>query len=114
MASPSWKQFSAIPFNATVAAVINALDITPEEQGRPRSFEGPGGFRAAITSAGHWLIYRNGASHYVDGPDAVRQAAKLPVGTPSGDALRQWLGWWGWVRPLKAVPELQEQTKTII
>lgn len=115
MSSPSWKQFSAIPYDATVASVINALDIAPPEEGRPRSFQGPGKFRAAVTPAGLWLIYRDGGSHYVEGPDAVRQAAKLPAGTPSGDALRQWLGWWGWVRPLKVVPELepQEQTKMV-
>lgn len=116
MSNPSWKQFSAIPFDATVASVINALAIVPEGDGRPRSFVGPGKFRAAVTPAGLWLIYRDGCSHYVEGPDAVRQAAKLPAGTPSGDALRQWLRMWGWTPPLKVVAELepQEQTKTII
>jgi len=114
MSAPSWKQFSAIPFDATVAAVVTALDITPPEEGRPRSFQGPGRFRAAITPAGQWLIYKDGGSRYVEGPDEVRQVAKLPAGTPSGDALRQWLGWWGWVRPLKVVPEPQEMTKTVI
>jgi hypothetical protein len=113
MSSPSWKQFSAIPYDATVATVLRALDITPAEEGRPRSFEGPGKFRAAITPAGQWLIYRDGMSRYVEGPDEVRKESKLPAGTPSGDALRQWLGWWGWVPPSKRVVEPQEQTKMV-
>jgi hypothetical protein len=115
MSAPSWKQFAAIPFDATVAAVVSALDITPPDEGRPRSFQGPGKFLAAITPAGLWLVYEAGSSRYVDGPDDVRAAAKLPAGTPSGDALRQWLSWWGWVPPSKrSAPEPQEQTKMVI
>lgn len=113
--SSSWKQFSAIPFDATVAQVLRALDINPPDEGRPRSFQGPGKFLAAITPAGLWLVYEAGSSRYVDGPDDVRAAAKLPAGTPSGDALRQWLGWWGWVPPSKRpAPEPQEQTKMVV
>lgn len=116
MSNPSWKQFSAIPFDATVAAVINALAIVPEGDGRPRSFVGPGNFRAAVTPAGLWLIYRDGMSRYVEGPDEVRVVAKLPAGTPSGDALRQWLRMWGWEPPLKVVaePEPQEKTRMVV
>lgn len=114
MTNPSWKQFAAIPYDETVAQVIKALDITPPDEGRPRSFFGPGNFMAAITSAGSWLVFKDGASHYIDGPQDIIRIAKLPPGTPSGDALRQWLSWWGWVPPAKKpAPEPQEQTKMI-
>lgn len=121
MSSPSWRQFAAIPFDATVAAVVKALDLEIPEEGRPRSFRGPGGqwpggqFLASTTQAGDWVICHGGASRFVDGPGAVLKAARMPAGTPSGDALRQWLRWWGWApRSEQRQAEPQEQTKTII
>lgn len=94
---PNWRQFAAIHFDSKIADVIKALGLQVPEQGRPRTFRGPGGrFLASVTSAGDWLVSQDGHTMFVDGPDAVRRAAKLPIGTPSGDALRQWLRWHGW------------------
>ena len=116
MSSPSWRQFAAIPFDCTVAAVVKALDLEIPEEGRPRSFRGPGGqFLAATTQAGDWVVCHCGASRFVDGPGAVLKAARMPAGTPSGDALRQWLRWHGWVpRSEQRQAEPQEATRTVI
>ena len=111
--SASWRQFAAIPFDSTVAAVIRALAVEVPPEGRPRSFQGPGGFLAAVTLEGTWIVCQAGLAQPVDGPREVLQAAKLPAGTPSGDALRQWLRWWGWVPKGKAAPEPQEATRMI-
>lgn len=115
MSSPSWRQFAAIPFDTTVAAVVKALDLQVPEEGRPRSFRGPGGqFLAAVTQAGDWVVCQAGTSMFVAGPGAVLKAARLPVGTPSGDALRQWLRWWGWVpRSEQQQAEPQEATRMV-
>jgi hypothetical protein len=93
---PNWRQFAAIPFCPTVAATVKALAIEVPPEGRPTAFAGPAGFMAACTSDGNWVVLDQGASRFVDGPAQVISAAKLTVGTPHGDALRQWLGWWGW------------------
>jgi len=75
--NPNWRQFAAIAFNPTVAAVIKALALEVPPEGRPVAFAGADAF----------------------------MAAKLAAGTPHGDALRQWLGWWGWVPAAKAKPQ---------
>jgi hypothetical protein len=51
------------------------------------------------------VVLDHGGSRFVDGPAEVLKAAKLAAGTPHGDALRQWLGWWGWVPAAKAKPQ---------
>lgn len=111
--SASWRQFAAIQFDATVAAVIRALEVEVPPEGRPRSFQGPGGFLAAVTLDGAWIVCEAGHAQPVDGPGAVLRAAKLTAGTPSGDALRLWLRWWGWVPKAERAPEPQEQTPMI-
>lgn len=104
MSDPSWRQFSQIPFDATVARVIRTLSVEVPPEGRPTSFQGPARFSAFRSPLdGAWIV-RNGTKSYpVDGPDAVRRAARLPAGTPSGDALRTWLAWWGWAPRGKGV-----------
>ena len=96
MNKPNWRRFRAIPYDPTVAAVIKALDIELPPEGRPTSFRVEG-FLASVTDAGDWVVCEGGAAWFVDSPEEVRKAARLPQGTPSGDALRQWLRWWGWV-----------------
>lgn len=112
MAEPSWRQFALISFDATVAQVIRALGIDPPPEGLPRTFNS-GGFWAHHSSDGDWLIYASGLSQPVAGPREVLAAAHLPIGTPSGDALRQWLSWWGWVPAKKRQPEPHEHTQMV-
>ena len=104
MSTPSWRQFASIPFDATVAAVVRALAVEVPAQGRPRTFRGPAGFMATATDAGDWVVCDGGAARFFDSSAEVLRAAKLPAGTPSGDALRQWLTWWGWQPPTKRPP----------
>lgn len=114
MSTPSWRQFRAIPFDATVAAVLKALDVDVPEDGRPTGFRAEG-FLAAVTSDGKWVACVNGLARPVGGPGDVLKAAKLTQGTPSGDALRQWLRWWGWVPKSEQAPaEPQEQTRMVV
>jgi hypothetical protein len=94
--NPNWRQFAAIAFDPTVAAVIKALNIEVPPEGRPVAFR---------TTEGKWVVLDHGGSRFVDGPAEVLKAAKLAAGTPHGDALRQWLGWWGWVPAAKAKPQ---------
>lgn len=96
MSSPSWRQFREIPYDATVARVIRALGVEPPPEGRPNSFHGPARFSAWRTTDGAWVVRDGAESRPVDGPGDVLRAARLPASTPSGDALRQWLAWWGW------------------
>ena len=104
MNNPNWRQFRAIPYGPTVAAVLKALDIELPEEGRPTSFQAEG-FLAAVTTAGDWVVLVDrGLAQFVDAPGDVLKAAKLTQGTPSGDALRQWLRWWGWVPKSEQAP----------
>ena len=117
MSNPSWRQFAAIPFDATVARVVRALAVEVPPEGRPASFAGPAGFLAARTPDGAWIVHQGSISRPVDGPRGVIKAAKLPAGTASGDALRLWLSWWGWtpggkLRAAEA-PEPTEQTRMV-
>lgn len=115
MSSPSWRQFAAIPFDSTVASVVRALAVEVPREGRPRTFAGPAGFLAAATEAGDWVVCEAGAARFVDSAAEVLRAAKLPTGTPSGDALRQWLRWWGWAPKSEQVAqEPQEQTRQVV
>lgn len=114
MSTPSWRQFAAIQFDATVAQTIKALGVEVPREGRPRTFAGPAGFLASATDAGDWVVCEGGAARFVDSAAEVLRAAKLPQGTPSGEALRVWLRWWGWVpKSEQRQAEPQEQTRMV-
>lgn len=104
-ANPSWRQFREIPYDATVARVIRALAVEVPPDGRPTSFHGPARFAAWRTTDGAWVVREGSVSRPVAAPSDVIKAARLPASTPSGDALRQWLAWWGWVPKTKRKQE---------
>lgn len=107
MSQPNWRRFAQLQFTAEIAAVLKALDIEVPPEGRPVSFAGPDGFMAARQegpAGDQWLVWDAGHTRFTDNSDDVRSAARLPAGTPSGDALRQWLAWWGWQPPSKRSP----------
>ena len=118
MTHPNWRRFAQFQFTAETAAVLKALDIEVPPDGRPTSFAGPDGFMAARQdgpSGPQWLIWDKGHTRFTADIDEVRRVARLPAGTPSGDALRQWLTWWGWSAPARKPPaDPNDQTKTII
>jgi hypothetical protein len=100
--NPSWKQFSQITFDDTVFAAIKALGVEIPPEGRPRTFM-VGELMAHHTHDERWLVKDKREARYVDGPQTVLKIAQFSAGTPSGDALQQWLLWWGWV------PKSQQQ-----
>lgn len=113
MGRPSWKQFAAIPFDATVAAVIRALAVEVPPEGRPKHFHAHG-WHATRTPDGNWSICDGQTARFVAGPAEVLREMKLPQGTPSGDALRQWLRWWGWVpKSEQSAAEPQDATRMV-
>lgn len=93
MSAPSWKQLAAIPFDATVAAVLRALAVEVPPEGRSRHFQAHGWY-ASCTQDGNWAICDGQTARFVAGPEEVRREMKLTAGTPAGDALRQWLKMW--------------------
>ena len=68
---PNWRQFAAIAFNPTVAAVIKALAIEVPPEGRPTSFACHDGFMAARTTEGKWVVHDRGGSRFVESPQDV-------------------------------------------
>lgn len=63
-----------------------------------------------------WIIWQPHNARIVMGDDfkAILKIARWPPKTPTGEALRDWLGAWGYERPGKAPQEPQEKTKTVI
>ena len=108
--NPSWKQLAEIPESLTRARVIRALGIEVPAEGRARSFQ-DGGVLVAVAPESGFYVAIDGGARWVDGGSAVLGALKasrrhwMPVGTPTGDALRAWLRSWGWVPKGAAAPE---------
>lgn len=114
--APNWKRFAALTYNAEVAAVLKALcDCDPPSHGRPRSFRAFDGDAvwAGVSVDGGFVVYRGGSSQAVNHGSEVLRVLQLPAGTPSGEALRQWLRWWGWT-PRNAASAPADTTKMII
>lgn len=128
--SPDWKSFAQLPWTPESAALLRALgiqlDAIPPE-GRPLHFRGPGcsATREPGDTVTIWrqprlcedtydplLLSRsqtvgpslreleNGTADQAVGDQLVK-LFRLPDGTPSGLALRQWLRLWGWTPPAK-------------
>jgi hypothetical protein len=107
--NPSWKQLAEIPESLTRARVIRALGVEVPPEGRARSFQ-DGGVLVAVAPESGFYVAIDGAARWVDGGSAVIAELKasqrhwMPVGTPTGDALRAWLRSWGWVPKGAAAP----------
>lgn len=115
--NPSWRQLSEIQFCPVVHRTLRALGIEPPAAGLTPTFNHLGVIVTRHQFAGGvaWAVYRDGGSRMVDSPQEVLQHAQMPPGTTSGDALRQWLRWWGWEPPSKPPPpELNDNTRTVI
>jgi hypothetical protein len=123
-ASPSWRQLAAIPESTTKAAILKALDITPQPQGISNTFTDSGlfmSFSPAQDSISYWIVSnasdgeRSLASMlYTDGSNALA-ATGTKAGTPIGDALRLWMRSKGWLpRNERRPADPTENTRTII
>jgi hypothetical protein len=97
----NWRRFSAIPFSAIVAEVLDALELEPPPEGRPTSFQAWDSDPVSVhtqrdreTGALYSTIYANGGSRLTTDRGEIRRAMNLSAGTPSGKALRRYLDWW--------------------
>lgn len=111
--APSWKQFSRLAFTPEVAAVLKALDLEVPAEGRPSTFRS----RSLIINRlpnGQWVVCRGMRAQPALSGREVLRLAQLSAGTSTGDALRQWLRWWGWMPKSEQAPaEPQEQTRMV-
>ena len=104
----NWRRFSRIPFSATIAEVLDALDLEPPPEGRPvrfiafdRDTMSAEAIHDRDTGLFYVVVYANGGSRLVSDRTKVRRALNLSSGTPSAKALMRWLDWW--------LPSAQEQ-----
>ena len=107
--SPNWRQLAALPDCVLKQAILRALDIELPPQGISRSFRDGGLFITRIENgfsfmdALHPDILQRG-SRLLNTPLDVARQSRWPVGTPVGEALRNWLAQHGLERPGKAKP----------
>lgn len=126
--NPSWKQLAAIPDSVVKQSVLRALDVTVPRAGISNRFQDKGLYLEASPGGGFVLmdaglpseeaveapVRPNSAAWYESG-SAVLKACRWPVGTPTGDAIRNWLRQHGWVpKSEQKVAEPNDQTKTVI
>jgi hypothetical protein len=118
--SISWKQLAAIPDSVEKHRILKALDITPPPEGVAHSFEDKGIYITAVENGFSFMDTkhpnrkkRNTAQLFAT-PMEVAKACRWPVGTPTGEAIRNWLTGHGYTRPSKKPIEPNDNTKTII
>ena len=115
--SVSWKQLAAVPDSALKHRILRALDIEPPPEGVSDSFEDHGLYITAIEDgftlmdARHPNRSKRNSAQLFSTPSEVIRACRWPVGTPTGEAIRNWLAQHGYVRPSK---KPADPTKTII
>jgi hypothetical protein len=122
--TPSWRQLSAIPESTLKAQILKALDITPPPEGISNVFQDHGlyvRFSPAQDSTSYWIVSKAddndrplASTIHADGSKALKATGTKP-GTPTGDALRQWMRAKGWVPHNERQPtDPTANTKTII
>jgi hypothetical protein len=118
--SISWKQLAAIPDSAMKQRILKALDITPPPEGIAGSFQDAGLFITKVEDgfsfmdANHPETGERNHSYLLATPRDVIKACRWPVGTPTGEAIRNWLVGHGYVRPGQRPAEPTDNTRTII
>ena len=68
------------------------------------------------TGAYGFVVHTDGSSRYLSTAKAIRQALRIPAGSPTDKALLRFLAWWGLEPPDKAPAPVEpnDQTRTII
>lgn len=121
--TPSWPKFSRLTATPELFDAIDALGVEVPPEGRPRSFVAYRDDDATLRvnfehykdlGAHGFVVYADGSSRYLSSAKAIRQALKIPYGSPTAKALTRFLAWWGMGADAVPVVEPQEQTKTII
>jgi hypothetical protein len=101
MTNPSWRQLAAIPESKLKAQILNACGIDPEVAGVCHIFHAGDIQIYASVSPGlnekvWFTLYPAPGSRSFESPKELLKALRWPQGTPTGDALRKWLGFYGW------------------
>ena len=107
--SPNWRQVAALPDSVSKQAILRALDIELPPEGISRSFRDGGLFITRIENGFTFMDVNHPdpahpSSRLLDTPLDVARQSRWPVGTPVGEALRNWLAQHGLQRPGKAKP----------
>ena len=103
--SISWKQLAAIPDSTEKQRILKALDVTVPPEGIASSFQDAGLFITKVESgwtfmdANHPEAGQRDHSFLLATPIDVVRACRWPVGTPTGEAIRNWLVGHGYNRP---------------
>ena len=115
--SISWKQLAALPDSVMKQSILKALDITPPLEGIAGSFQDAGLYITAVEGGFSFMDARHpnrskrNSSQLLATPIEVVRACRWPVGTPTGEAIRNWLVGHGYVRPGKTAAD---PTKMIV
>ena len=124
MSNPNWPKFAQLTATPELLAIIDALGVEVPPEGRPRRFQGYRDDASTVsvnvehykdTGAYGFVVHTDGSSRYLSTAKAIRQALRIPVGSPTDKALLRFLAWWGLEPPDKARPvKPNDQTRTII
>jgi hypothetical protein len=109
----SWKQLASIPDSTMKQRILKALDIEVPPEGIAKDFR-ENGLLISVVEDGFTLldtkhpgvVERHSCKGYATAREVVK-ACRWPDGTPTGNAIREWLGHYGYARPGKkasAVP----------
>jgi hypothetical protein len=109
----SWKQLAAIPDSTMKQRIIKALDVEVPPEGIAKDFR-ENGLLISVVEGGFTLldikhhdpVLARTCTPYATAREVVI-ACRWPDGTPTGNAIREWLGHYGYTRPGKkasAVP----------
>ena len=118
--STSWRQLAAIPDSAMKQRILRALDITVPPEGIASSFQDAGLFITRVEGGFSFMDARHpeaterNSARLLATPIEVVRACRWAVGTPTGEAIRNWLVGHGLVRPGQAPVEPTTATRTII
>ena len=101
MTEPSWRQLAAISDSLQKYQIMNACGVELEVNGVSRVFiAGQQQIYASdLPSHGgavRFTLYPAPGSRSFESPKELLKALRWPQGTPTGDALRKWLGFYGW------------------
>ena len=115
--STSWRQLAAVPDCSMKQRILKALDMVTPPEGIADSFRENGLYITKVEGGYSLLDCRHpdpaqrNCSQLLVTPQEVIKACRWPTGTPTDEALRDWLVQHGYVRPGKAATD---PTKTII
>jgi hypothetical protein len=123
MTNPSWKQLAAIPESLLKTQILGACGIEPPPEGISNTWRDDRLYMLhcpAKDTGAYWVVSTpdvDGVAYsclrYQDASAALAATGTKP-GTPTGDALRQWMRSKGWIPRGRAAISPTANTKAII